>query len=207
MAWTNIADFVHGELVDETDLNTMRDNLTYLYDSGVSDIGGGQNPLPLLISDAFETGTVIDASPQTTQTGTATAKPQIKELWYGNDRNEGMNWNFTIPPKYIDTPKINVRFYIATSDTAARTVIFNAQVATFGNGDADIDHKEFAATNAGSTAINGAAFQIEQTEITLTNDDNMAANDQCCLYLWRDSNADTCIREVRVTSVNFSYNG
>ena len=171
------------------------------------DMGGGSNPLPLHIASAQAPLSGLTAAAiEVSQSGAATVKPQFYKLLFDGAADEGRMWNFAIPSGYIDTPKLIIQFHLATADTAARTVIFNAQIAAVSNGDATLSAKEFAAANAGNTAIAGTAYVNEQQVITLTNADGLAANDQVCLVLWRNADADTCVRDAIVTYVGFSYN-
>ena len=180
----------------------VRNSLIYL-----KSLGGGANPLelPIIASQPPLSG-LTAAAVEVSQWGSATIKPQFYKILFDGAADEGRIWQFNVPSSYVSLPKLVIQFHIPTADTAARTVIFKAQLACLTTADTLMSAKEYDTANAGSTAINGAAFYNEQQTITLTNNSAMLANDFCSLVLWRDADVDTCVKDAIVTYVGLSMN-
>jgi hypothetical protein len=203
MAWTNIADFVHGELVDETDLNTMRDNLTYLYDSGM---GEKRKELSIMAAQSPLGTALVGAAVELTQsaTGTATINPQWHQARFDGSTNEGRMWNFVLPSNYGGTAYVKVGYNTGTASVAGSTTIWGVQVAAVSNTDLWTG-KAFGTDNRGTSTVAGTSYVMNNATVTLTNVDSMVALDNICLLLYRAGTADTFNQDAVVTKVELYY--
>lgn len=206
-SWVAPGNYSAGHTITKPEWDQdVRDNTTYLYDALLSG-GGGENPkeLSIMAAQAPIAG-LTAASIEVAQSSTDTISPQFYHLSFDGSSDEGRMWNFNVPSGYVDTPKLVVKFYLSSSDTAGNTVIFDAQVAAISSSDSGINTKVFDSANEGTTSIVGNAYVVEEQTITLTNDDSMTANDLVSLALWRHASTDSCNVDAHVNYVGFSYN-
>ena len=115
--------------------------------------------------------------------GAGTAKPAFFQVRYDPATDEGREWNFRFP---ADLTTLYASFFMASANTD-KDVVFVAQLAGIGDGDASVTAKVFASANSVTKRVPNSANEEDVFSITLTNDDSGVLNDRGCLILYRDA--------------------
>lgn len=170
--------WVGGELADETKLNTIRDSLNALYAmAGANYIDlNPANRIPFISGKINAPLTQVEA-------GTADPIPNDYVLSYIGTVDYYSQWQGRWPSSAgTSTPHAKGNFYMGTA--IAGSVVFGVQVAARSVGDAK-SNKTFATVNYGTVAVPGTAGIIATFDITLTNNDSIAAGDSVNVLLFR----------------------
>jgi len=154
--------------------------------------------------------------PTSDDTGWASARLQIKQSsaalpsprwleWLFDDSvDEFIVTSFVLPNNYSGSPVLKV-YYKAASGTTG-TAAFQARVAAVSDGDAqDVDAKAFATPNQGTGTVPATTGYLDVINISLTNDDNMAAGDFIVIALSRDVSADSVTGDIEVVGCEFRF--
>lgn len=201
MAWTNITAFTAGQLVDETDMNEIKGNLEYLYDSGA-----GEKRVTMPVSAAIPPlGTALPAAAvELVASGTAAISPAWYQMRYDGTVNEGRLWNFVLPNNYGGTALVKITYNPGTALVAGSTTVWGVQLAALSEGDV-WNGKAFAAANLGTSTIAGTAYTTHIATVSLSNIDSMAVLDHLCVLVYRNATADTFNLDAIVSKVELFY--
>jgi len=101
---------------------------------------------------------------------------------------EGCVWSFRMPENYSSAPVAKIQWSGSSSTTTSHTCQWSVFVmALTANTDGAADAEDFAAENVVADDILGTtAKRIQEVSLTLTNNDNLAANDYVTIQLLRD---------------------
>jgi hypothetical protein len=179
MAWTTPRTWQAGELVTDTMLQQqISDNLSYLY----SAMGANYISLDPSTRIPFISG-VTNAPVTQVEAGTANPIPNDYVASFIGTADYYLQWQGRWPSSAgTSTPHAKGNFYMGTA--IAGSVVFGVQVAARSVGDAK-SNKTFAAVNLGTVACPGTAGITTAFDITLTNNDSIAAGDSVNVLLYR----------------------
>jgi len=128
------------------------------------------------------------------------------ELLFDDSTDELCYWTFRLPQSYASAPVLKVQHKATTATTG--DVGFDASIMAVTPGDAaDVDTPSFDTDNvsAGNTTP-GTAGYLDETSITLTNADSMAAGDLVTIRLNRNTAvASDLTGDVEVVAVALEF--
>lgn len=131
-------------------------------------------------------------------------KPNYRIAAADAGTDEWLQWEFTVPAIYASDPMLKFLFYSAGA--IAGDAGFSAHVACISAGDAGVAAKAYDAINlSGAIAVPGVAGTETLGSITLTNDDSMAAGDDCNIGLFRDVSEDSVAGDLLIRKVYFVF--
>lgn len=167
-----------GELADENKLNTIRDSLLELYTMA----GANYISMDPALRIPFISGKT-NAPLTQVEAGTANPIPNDYVLSFIGTADYYGQWEGRWPSSAgTSSPHAKGNFYMGTA--IAGSVVFGVQVAARSVGDAK-SNKTFGAVNLGTVACPGTAGLIATFDITLTNNDSIAAGDSVNILLYR----------------------
>lgn len=159
-------------------------------------------------SAVFPDGTASNLAPQLSRIkgSVAAPTPYFYQLTFDAAQLEQCTWDFVMPDNYASAPVLTVQYKMLTA--VAGNVVLNARIAALTPGDAiALDDKAFAAVNTVTDAVPGTVNHVKEVNITMTNDDSLAAGDFTIVYLARDgaNGSDTAAGDMAVVAVYLSY--
>lgn len=150
---------------------------------------------------------VSDASAalEQVESSAAAPKPNTLQARYDADTAEYLQWNIVVPPDYGGKPVIHVLYYMASATSG--NVVWGACVAALSDEDASVTSKAFGTANTVTSAVPGAAGTLKKASITLADADNMAAEDDLTVVLYRKASdaSDTATGDAVLRKVWLSY--
>jgi len=195
MTWVTPRTYIFGELMTVAIANEQwRDNEKYLgriAGSPILNIGNAIAPLSGVTPAAIEQIVSSGAAP----------KPNMYQARFDAAADEGLMWQFTLPPAFTGILDLKIYYYMASA--SAGNVVFVAQVSAKSDADAGMTSRTFDAANSQAVTVPGVAGTLDVATITMTNDDGMAAGDEVILLLYRDANAggDTAAGDCIITDL------
>jgi len=203
MAWvTPDTVFTLGQKINVTDMETIGNDLQYLYDNS----GEKRKDLSLMAANP-PLGTVLPAAAVelvTAGTVTTTNYPAWYQARFDGTVNEGRMWNFSMPMNFAGTPVIKISYNSGTASVAGSTTVWGVQVAAVSNTDLWYG-KTFSGDNRGTSTIVGTAYVMNQATVTVLDYDNAVALDNLCVLLYRAGTVDTFNGDAVVTKVEMFY--
>ncbi len=112
-----------------------------------------------------------------------------------------------VPDNYGSSPVLSI-YYSMASATSGKVDFEASVIAVTPDDAADIDTDSFDAVNAANETVPGTAGYMSKLDITLSNDDGMAAGDLLFVKLERDADDgtdDTATGDAEVRAVVLSY--
>ncbi len=130
------------------------------------------------------------------------------KLLFDDSQTESCLWQFQLPDNYDSSPILTITYAMnsATSDK----IDLEVDIMAITDGDVqDIDSASFDTINeiSGGTTVPGTAGNIDQIDITLTNNDSWVASDLVIIRLHRDHDDadDTATGDIEVLAVTLKY--
>lgn len=136
----------------------------------------------------------------------AAPSPYFYQLNFDAAVDEFVTFQFTMPKNYASGPILKVSFKMTSA--VAGDVVFDSRVMAITPNDAiDMDTRSFAAANAYVRTVAAVAGYIVNMNMTLTNDDSVAAGDEVVLYFARlgSNGSDTAVGDCEVVAAYVEY--
>jgi len=195
--WTPITEAAFNDVYTESRWNNqVRGNLHHIRDNV------GHIPLSLLAAIAPLSLT----PPALTQVESSGAAPEPNWFVYNMDAtsDEGLQWNFIVPPLYGTSAVLKVKYCKAAGTTGA--VVFGARIAAVSDGEVLIS-KTFGDVNTVTDTVPSTAGYVATAEISMVKVDGMAAGDFATLYLYRDADngSDNTTGDVGLIYAEMTY--
>lgn len=128
------------------------------------------------------------------------------ELLFDDATDELCYWTFRLPENYSSAPAIKIQHKAASAATG--NAGFDCAIMAVTPGDsADVDTPSFNTDNVGAAnATPATAGHLDETSITLSNNDSMAANDMVTVRLNRNTAvASDLVGDIEVVAVSLEY--
>jgi len=141
-----------------------------------------------------------------------TLKPMMCAVSYDPDTDEGRVWVGRVPRLFGGNPVLKGSFYISgaqpvTVEYAKMVCLVSAVSDGDKQNDNNFDSENSALIDTHFGAAPAGARNSKEFEITLTNNDSMAADDFLCIMLYRDADdgGDDATGEFILTSLSLEY--
>jgi hypothetical protein len=129
------------------------------------------------------------------------------QMHFPDASTTGAIWQFELPPDANGTPAPNVKLKWKANDTTTNAVRWSVQVAAFAAATV-VNSRSFAAANLQTASNAGStAYKMNETAITLSNADSMAAGNTIFLLVQRigADGADTLTVDAELVLIEFTY--
>ncbi len=130
------------------------------------------------------------------------------KLLFDDSQTESCLWQFRLPDNYGSAPILTLTY--ANASATSGKIDMEVDIMAISKTDVqDIDSASFDTINeiSGGTTVPGTAGNIDQIDITLTNNDSMTARDLVIIRLHRDHDDadDTATGDVEVLTSTLKY--
>lgn len=149
-------------------------------------VRAGQLPMRLsLVSAILPISGVTAAGLQQHESSASSPKPNQMRGSFVSTSDTWLMWKITLPSLFGSSPKLRICGYM---DSATSGVIgFGVQLAAMSDSDASIDAKAFGTTNLGSETVPGSSKTKFVLDISLSNVDSWAKDDEVIVGLYRNT--------------------
>lgn len=132
------------------------------------------------------------------------------KLLFDASTTESGLWQFKMPSNYSSSPVLVLQFSMASATGGKVDLEVDMMVIGDEESGSDIDSASFDSINeinGGTPVPGGGAGQVKLVSITLSNNDNVAANDIVLLRVHRDHDdpEDTATGDLELLSNTFQY--
>ena len=197
MAYSTMTNRAAGYIVAESDWDDITNNFDALNSAFRIDLTLTASIVPLSGIDGASLE-LVESS------GAGTAKPVLYGLRFDDSTDEGRMWVAKVPRLFGGNPTLKGSYKMTGANTS-KSVGLVCQVAAVSDGDTH-STVEFDTANTLTESVPDTADESDEFEITLTNNDNMAADDWLCIILYRDVDAsDDAVGDFILTSLALHY--
>jgi hypothetical protein len=147
----------------------------------------------------LEGGIVDDTSPAGVSIGAL-----FKRL-FDDSSEEKHRWQFGVPQNFVGSLHLILTWAMASAISG--NVVLTGRVKAVTAGTEDVDSAAFASDNDATEAVPGTGGYTKQTDITLSNDDSLAADDLAVIEVARKGNdgSDTASGDLELLAVKLEY--
>jgi hypothetical protein len=181
--WTTPRTWTVGERTTKAILDThIRDNENHLKEQ----LTTMQSIPPLTIESAiFPLTTGVAASVQQIGSSAAFPSPNWLEAIFPSTADAHLQWKRVLPGTLGSVAVVRVHGYMVTGTSG--NIGFGVQIAAVSDGDATLNSKAFDATNLANETVPATVWTKFVLDITLTNKDGWAADDEILIDLYRNT--------------------
>lgn len=128
----------------------------------------------------------------------------VKRL-FDDSQEEKHSWQFCIPSNYSSGPVLVITFSMVSDNSG--NVVLTGRVKAVTPNTEDIDAATYDADNDVTTSIPGTLGYTKRVNITLTNNDSLAADDFVQVEFARKGNSgsDTATGDLELLAVKLEY--
>jgi hypothetical protein len=124
---------------------------------------------------------------------------------FDDSSEEKHRWQFDVPQNFAGSLHLILTWAMASA--TAGNVVLTGRVKAVTPSTEDVDAAAFAADNDATEAVPGTGGYTKQTDITLSNDDSIAADDLVVIEVARkgDNGSDTATGDLELLAVKLEY--
>jgi len=163
------------------------DGQMWIFDSAeTGGVRAGQLPIDLFLSAALlPISGITAAGISQAESSASSPKPNFLRAGFGSSSDSWLMWKKALPSLFGSAPKLRIHGYMDTATSG--NIGFGVRIAALSDGDTSVDAKAFGTTNTGNEAVPGSAKTKFVLDISLSNVDSWAKDDEVIIGLYRDT--------------------